>query len=356
MAVAAGLESLSTYRSDIDAATAQFFAAAPTMLGTELSKFGEQALERLQEYCLRPGKRIRGSLAALAYDAATGSEHGHEGIRLGVVLELMQGYLLIIDDVMDRSALRRGQPTMHELYRADEGVPKHEADMIAINVGLLAQHLGNLLLSNLDVPTEARLQAVSLLQRNIALTGLGQLDDVSTLTSSHVTEADIIRKYREKTSYYTFVNPLQLGFALAEKGDTATLEACEVFGIAAGIAFQIHDDYLGMFAESDDSGKSNLDDLREGKRTLLVQYAFDHADTEDVERLKTVLGKIDASGSDLGIAQAVLQGCGAVDYCGEQAGKYANIAKAALNAHHIGTPDFRQLLSELMDYSITRTH
>lgn len=356
MPVATGLELLSTYRSDIDAAMQQFFAEVPELLGTELSNFGEQALGRLESYCLRPGKRIRGSLAALSYDTVTGLEHAPEGIRLGVVLELMQGYLLVIDDVMDRSLLRRGEPTMQELYRGDAGVGGHEANMIAINVGLLAQHLSSLMLSNMAVPAESRVQALGLLQRNIAITGLGQLDDISTHTKSRVTEADIIRKYTEKTSYYTFVNPLQLGFALAGKGDAATLEACQSFGVAAGVAFQIHDDYLGMFGESGDSGKSNLDDLREGKRTLLVQYALEHATEEEVTELSIVLGKDDASEFDLGTAQAVLRSCGAVDYAGEQARGYAEAAKQTLDIHRIGTPEFRQLLTELMDYSISRRH
>ena len=348
-----GLEALQLYRRAIDAEVHRFFQDAPRRLGVELSRHGQQAFERLEAYCLRPGKRLRGSLAALTYDVAAGTEQAKQAIRLGVVLELMQAYLLIIDDVMDRSELRRGQPAMQMLYRHEAG-DAQQADMIAINVGMLAQHLASQLLADIDTESENLGPAMHWLQRNLTVTGLGQLEDISVQFTPEVVEADIIRKYVQKSSYYTFVNPLQVGFALAGVSDESTLKACETFGVAAGVAFQLHDDYLGMFGTEANLGKSTLDDMREGKFTLLVQYALEHAQPADVPRLKTILGNQQAAAEELAVVQGILIECGARDYCARLAANYAETAKQQLAAATFGTPAYRQLLSELVEYTISR--
>ncbi len=351
--VVTGLETLQAYRAGIETSLRQFFVDAPNLLGVEQSKHGQLALVRLEGYCLRPAKRLRGSLAALTYDTVTGKSHEPVGVELGVILELMQAYLLIVDDVMDRSRLRRGEPTVHELYKAD-GVSAHEADMIAINTGLLAQHLASLHLAKLPVPLESLVQAMQVMQRNIALTGFGQLDDISSPDSDGVTEADIIHKYIQKSSYYTFVNPLQLGFTMAGLGDEATLKSCEDFGVAAGIAFQLHDDYLGMFGAAGDMGKSTLDDLQEGKYTLLIHYALENCTAAEAETLQQLIGNAQATDVDLQTVQGIVRSSGADEYCRAKTLEYAEMAKSVLNSQKIGTPAFRQQLADIVDYSVSR--
>jgi geranylgeranyl diphosphate synthase type I len=191
------------------------------------------------------------------------------------------------------------------------------------------------------------------MQRNIALTGLGQLDDIATPLSD-VNEEDIVRKYVQKSSYYTFVNPLQLGFTLAGNTDKATLEACETFGIAAGVAFQLHDDYLGMFGVGDETGKSNLDDLREGKYTLLMHHALEHASPEAVHQLRSLLGNPQASEADLKTVQELLRASGSEAYCQAEALRYADEAKHSLEHSDIGTPELRTVLRTVVEYSISR--
>jgi geranylgeranyl diphosphate synthase type I len=353
MPATVGFESLSGYKTEINAALERFFQSVPEHLNADISPLGEAALQRLQAYCLRPGKRLRGSLAAFTFDNAAGAAHADAGIQLGVVLELMQSYLLIVDDVMDRSALRRGEPTMHEMYKSD-GVKEQTADMAAINVGLLAQHFASLVMSKIEAPAKALNDASAILQRNIALTGFGQLDDLLTAHGPEVKDADIIRKYTLKSSYYTFVNPLQLGFALAGQSNPEVQAVCEKFGIAAGIAFQLHDDYLGMFGSSDDTGKSTLDDLREGKYTLLMHFALEHAAAKDIELLRRILGNPTANEADLGHVQQILRDSGAKKLCEAETLKHAEAAKHVLSESEIGTDFFRDVLAAIVDYCVTR--
>jgi len=352
------LDRLRAYRPLIDAEMARFMADAPELFGVELSEHSQRALRHLSDYSTRAGKRIRGSLAALTYDTAAGTFHAEQAIQLGVVLELMQNYLLIVDDVMDKSVLRRSQPTVHELYReltVDFG-GEHEANMLAVNIGILAQHLANLLLSTIDAPKDRLDEAFRVLHTNIAATGFGQLDDLYQQPGREVSAEDIARKYRLKSSYYTFINPLQLGFVLAGKADDSRLRACVRFGEPAGIAFQLHDDYLGIFGEHSKTGKPALDDIREGKYTLLMHYALEHAEPAESKRLRAILGKADADQSELNTVQTILEITGAKDYCQAQAAAQVARAKEALEANELGDKDFRSTLSALVDFSVTREH
>lgn len=347
------LQALSEYRGAIEADLRQFFSEAPSLLDVDLSKYGNQALEHLEAFCLRPGKRIRGALAALAYDSVVQEQQAPAGIRLGVALELTQAYLLIIDDVMDRSELRRGEPTLHILY-GTEVADSRQAEMIAINIGLLAQHLASLCVSTIEAPAKNIVQVMQLLERNIAATAFGQLDDISQLFGPKTSEADIIRKYTLKSSYYTFVNPLQLGLALAGAGTKSTLAACAAYGIPAGVAFQLHDDYLGIFGDSAKLGKANLDDIREGKFTLLMQYALTHGDQQTQQALMQIVGNQRATLDDLESVKALLQSTGAKEYCWQQVQHFAHAAKLSLQEKPVGPIGLSFALAGIVDYAVTR--
>lgn len=351
------LATITAYRGLIDDGLREFFASLPQRLDIELSAHSQKALKQLEVFCIRPGKRLRGSLAAATYDMAAGKDKSAVGIQLGVVLELIQAYLLIVDDVMDRSETRRGGLTLHRLYtpEATGYGGEHEANMLAINVGLLAQHLANVLFASLEAPASALQQGFEIMHINVAATGFGQLDDLYLQLGRKVREKDIIQKYCLKSSYYTFVNPMQLGFALAEKATDTVMTACRAFGEAAGVAFQLHDDYLGVFGEDETIGKSSLDDIHEGKYTLLVDYALRHADAESAKRLRSVLGDPKSTGADLLAVRVIMEETGAVAYNQQQEATYAERAKQTLADNALGTAPYRQALSDLVDYSITRT-
>jgi geranylgeranyl diphosphate synthase, type I len=345
------------YKDVINKALAHFFADLPQELDLDLSPQGQDALQKIEEYSLRPGKRIRGALACFAYDYATGQKQGKTGVQAAVALELVQNYLLIVDDVMDRSALRRGKPTVHELYLTEqEQGPKdqHLANMLAINVGLITQHLVNLVLAEVDERPAYVREALLLLHKNILATGFGQIDDASQHIGVSVTEADIIRKYTLKSGYYTFVCPLQLGLVLGGKNDQVLLKEVTEFGLAAGIAFQLKDDMLGIFAATEATGKPNTDDIEEGKYTLLIQYAFEHAKQEDVQYLKEVLGKSNVTTESVANVRSILESCGSKQYIQESIGRYAEQAHKIIEKSTFWDDAAKATLMGIVDYSIQR--
>ncbi len=346
---------LDEYRDAINKALDETFREFPEQLGVELSEPAQIALGRLRDYSTRGGKRVRGSLAAATYDEAAGTRLGKPGVQLGVALELMQNYLLIIDDVMDKSVLRRGEPTVHELYlqQREPKVGLHEAQMMAVNVGELAQHMANLVVADVAAGSESVAQTFQLLHTNIVTTGIGQIDDMYQQIGRNVSETDIMRKYECKSSYYTFINPMQCGFALAGKGTSENLELCRKFGLPAGVAFQLHDDYLGIYADPKVLGKPNLDDIREGKYTLLVQYALQHASVAEVKRLRSILGSSKANEEDLVVVRTILEQSGAKAQVQAATSQAAAEAQRVLGESGWGK-DFTSMLHSLVEFSITR--
>lgn len=346
--------SIQDYRPKIDTALNEFFVELPSLLHKDLSDQSLDAIEKLKEYTLRPGKRIRGSLACFAYDYVTSKQYGEEGLQLAVALELVQSYLLIVDDVMDRSDLRRGLPTVHQLYMREQQ-DAHLANMLAVNIGLIAQHLVNIIIARISEKPERIQKVIFTLHKNIAATGFGQIDDASQIIGKLFTEEDILRKYRMKSSYYTFVNPLQLGVTLGGGDTKENMQEIEQFGVDAGIAFQLKDDLLGVFGASKETGKSNTDDLEEGKYTLLVQRALDYAEEADVQYLKDNLGTLTISEEVAQKIQEIFERCGAKEHIEKKIDTYANRAVQQVIASKFWDDGAKDALLAVVDYSIERS-
>lgn len=353
-------QTLADLRDEIDTRLADYFASAENF-DVPLSDHGRQAFELLAEFSQRPGKRLRGALAMLSYHMFGGTNR-QVALDLALAVELIQAYLLIVDDIMDRSLSRRGRPTVHRLYL--DLLPKtggtqqdheHLSNMLALNVGLIAQHAASRILA--DVPEEASrvVKAHSLFHANIAVTGFGQIDDLFNDMTSQASEEAIRHTYQLKSSYYTFINPLQTGAALAGASD-ADQAACHAFGLHAGLAFQLQDDIIGMFGDEKATGKSPLDDLREGKLTLLMEYALKHAQEDEVRQLRDALGNTTLSVEQHQAVQAIVRDTGSLQYVQDMAAtetaKAVEVlrAQASWNASHVEL--LEQLLLQLTERKV----
>lgn len=313
------------------------------------------ALSTIREYALRPGKRLRGALAACLYDVKTGQKYAEAGLSLAAVIELIHDYLLILDDVMDRSATRRGLPTVHEQYKrqfSHIGADEFEADMMAVNVGLLVQHIASWSLSRMDVNTKIVQQ---IMHRNIGITGFGQMADVAGTVTRPATSEQIVKKYYKKSSIYTFVNPLLCALALAGDTDETAQQQVEAFGLPVGLAFQLRDDWLGIFGSPEESGKSNLDDIHEGKNTFLVQETLERCTEGQRKTLLEIIGNEQATADDLSIVKEVMTQTGAVEAAQALMERAGREACAASQASNLWTNDFADLLQQVVQYSMERT-
>lgn len=189
----------------------------------------------------------------------------------------------------------------------------------------------------------------------MAITGFGQIDDMHQAMGANVTEDDLLRKYKQKSSYYSFVDPIETALLLAGKDPSMARLDAEAYGIPAGVAFQLRDDYLGIFGDTDTTGKPNLDDIREGKYTLMMHYALEAATAIQAEKLISILGDPAADSSDLDTVRAILEETGASERAMKEAHAYAARAGEAAREAASWDSAFGDLLEALVDFSVERT-
>jgi geranylgeranyl diphosphate synthase type I len=242
------------------------------------------------------GKRLRPAFVLGGHRAAGGGEDDPVALHAAAAVELLHTFALLHDDVMDRSDIRRGRPAAHRSLRSHHRGGVKGADWFGVSAAVLAGDLAfvwaDAMLDRIDdhAPSAAarrRARELFTLLRSEVIAG--QLLDLQVGCSPFAGESDAARIALLKSARYTVTRPLQIGAALA--GATSEVErALASYGDSAGVAFQLRDDVLGMFGESSLTGKGTIDDLREGKRTLLVIRAMELASEAGRAALSRALG------------------------------------------------------------------
>jgi geranylgeranyl diphosphate synthase type I len=261
----------------------------------ELGQFAE-----LLRDCLRAGgKRIRPVLCVLGWQAAGGGGEAGLVFRWAASLELFHLFALIHDDVMDDSATRRGQPTVHRAMAARHpgGVRGPAADQFGRNSAIL---IGDLALVWAEEMLHAGHQTAGprtavarrLVDVMRAEVMAGQYLDLAGTGRVGCGIGEVLRIARLKTAKYTVERPLQIGAALGGAGD-GLLRHCSAFAMPLGEAFQLRDDLLGVFGDPRRSGKPVLDDLREGKSTIVLAVAHQRATPGQQDTLRALVGRPD---------------------------------------------------------------
>jgi geranylgeranyl diphosphate synthase type I len=281
----------------------------------------------LARFVLQGGKRLRPRFAWWGWRGAGGDPTGAEAtavLRVMAALELLQAAALMHDDVIDRSNSRRGLPTVHvqlaDTHRAEGwlGEPGAFGAAGAILLGDIALTCADDLLreSGLAVAALRRAGSVWTVMRTELLGG--QYLDLRAQAAGDSSEESALRVARFKSAAYTVARPLQLGGAIAG-ADERLMNGYHRFGIDVGIAFQLRDDLLGVFGDPSVTGKPAGEDLREGKRTLLVALALraaaerGAAGAAAANAIRRALGRPDSTGQELDRARAALIELGAVD-------------------------------------------
>lgn len=239
------------------------------------------------------GKRLRPRFGWEGWRAAGGGEHDAV-VRALVALELLQCCALVHDDVMDRSAVRRGRPSVHELFAMRHrrarwaGSSRHYGDSAAVLVGDLALAWAD------DALVTAGLSAAALQRAWVPWQAMrtemmaGQHLDLLGVARREESLEQALRVAALKTAAYTVERPLHLGAAIADAGP-AVVACLREFGRDVGVAFQLRDDLIGVFGDPAVTGKPVGEDLREGKRTALMAVALSRATTASAAVLRRSL-------------------------------------------------------------------
>jgi geranylgeranyl diphosphate synthase type I len=329
-------QKLGEYKQAIDADIAGYC----DQLNTTTSKnYGQSSLIVSQAYTdilKRGGKRIRGALTLVGYEMCGGQDR--EMIILAArAVEMMHAYLLIIDDIQDNSEVRRGGPSAHKLlesvHRAQKwrGTAEHIGTGLALNAALLGLHSAEMVLANLAVEDELKVKALNIMNHTMAVTSHGQTHDIINQIAADTSLEEVESIMQWKSAHYSFLNPIHTGMVLAGAPCEDT-NAITQYALNLGKAFQIADDLLVVDATGS-SGKNPIDDLREGKRTLLTVYALENAKTAEAAFLDKCLGDPDLSERDFEHCRVILVESGAAGYAKKTAEQYIAAARKSLKQH-----------------------
>ncbi len=306
------------YLKKINAGLEQVLESANKRYG--LGLVSDKLLEFSKDFVMRPGKRIRPLLFVLAYKgyAKRNASPDKALFASAAAIELLHDYMLVHDDVIDNSSLRRGKPTLHKMFDKNVKVAGGAkiGPSLAIVAGDILFALGIEAFLSVKEDSARKERSLKKLVETAAYTGAGEFIDVVSgyKKIEDLSEKDIFLIYTLKTAKYTFECPLLMGAILAGAAEAEFRELSKL-GIAAGQAFQIYDDILDVFASEEVIGKPVLSDLNESKKTLLVYKAWHALKGARKQHFRNILEGKDKSLEDLETFRELIRESGSYDEC-----------------------------------------
>ena len=310
----------------------------------------------LRRFVLAGGKRLRPLFCYWGWRGFGGPDE-RPIVVAAASLELFHAFALIHDDIVDRSDRRRGAPTLHRFF-ADlhersgwRGDPAAYGRQAAVLCGDLCATWSAQMFHGCGLPPERLHRGHVLLARMRSEVIAGEyLDVVAAAGDGSVASA--LAVVRLKTARYTVTRPVQIGAALA--GATpAEVAALAGFGDPLGDAFQLRDDVLGVFGDPAVTGKSNLDDLREGKPTVLLALARASASPAGVARLRELVGDPALDQAGAAEVRGIVEESGAREAVERMIRTRADAAVVALDAAGLAEPA-RRVLAALAERAVDR--
>jgi len=288
------------------------------------------------------GKRLRPYLTIKACEAAGGKMK--DAVPFAAALEILHNFTLVHDDVMDHDDLRRGKTTVHAKY--GEPMAILAGDLLFAKVYQSVLDYAPAHMSSDDV-----VRTLQKMTDAIILLCEGQALDVSFPKATDVMEDDYLFMIGGKTSAL-FKACAEVG-AIVAGASTEKVESLAKFAWDAGIAFQIYDDVLGITADELKLGKPVGSDIREGKKTIIMIHALNHADSAQLDVLKKAMS--DESNHDsIEAAVKVLNDLGSIEYARKQAKKYTESAFKSIKG--LKDSPAKQQLIELVQYFVEREY
>jgi geranylgeranyl diphosphate synthase, type I len=231
-----------------------------------------------------PGKLLRPTLLLLAYELAgawnmstsTPTDYLRRALPVAAALELTHNFTLIHDDIVDGDTERRHRPTLWAIWGNTQGINTGD--------GLFA--LGRLALWDcltVGVESEVAIRLGAVLDRACLVIAEGQYLDLSFEKRQDISIAMYMDMISRKTAAL-IGSATEMGALLGTR-DPATIDSLRNFGFEIGIAFQIRDDVLGVWASTAESGKTPAGDIYRRKKSLPVLHALEHANTADQQTL-----------------------------------------------------------------------
>lgn len=326
-------------------------------IGPELNPVAD-ALER---FMLDSGKRLRPIFAYVGL-LGTGTSPNSEFIAAVSSLELVHVCALMHDDVMDASDTRRGAPSIHRAFEArhlKEGLTGSAAQFglsSAILLGDLALIWASKMLHQSGIKSEDLIRALPVYDEMRVELMAGQYLDVyeQALATQSVERAMRVARY--KSAKYTIERPLHFGAQLGSvpsRNIENIIAKYSGYGLPLGEAFQLRDDVLGVFGDPIETGKPAGDDLREGKRTVLMAATIERATDSAKSKIEKLFADPDLDDDGVAILRSIIVESGALNQIEDLIESLTIAALTAIRSDLID-PIAQKLLHELVAVATAR--
>lgn len=281
-----------------------------------LNKLSPLLFNKIKEFISRKGKRVRPILFCIGYLGFAKKET--KGLyRSALSLELLHDFMLVHDDIIDKSDTRRGKPSMHSLF--NKYLRKKKVKFNGEDLSIIAGDVIYAMALDAFLAIEEKFTRKELALRKLIsaalYTGSGEFIELllGAKPIEKTTKADIYKIYDYKTANYTFASPLSMGAILAGARKNEIKKLID-YGMCLGRAFQIKDDIIGTFGEAKQIGKSNLTDINEAKKTILVWHAYKNSNNNGRAKIKNVFSGKNSRRKELIEMRNLISKSGSLDY------------------------------------------
>lgn len=297
--------------------------------------------EAVRHIPLAKGKRLRPIYLHLLAESLN-EGLGDMTLPFGTAMEMTHNFTLVHDDIMDNADKRHGVVAVHRKWDTNT----------AINAGdALYSRAFELLIQEYEPELAARL--VGELSHMVIRIAEGQQSDMEFEKRQAITEEEYIHMVEDKTArMFQYASRAAGIFNGMGMEDIARLGE---MGCMFGIGFQIADDILDLTADEKKFKKPVGGDIREGKKTIIIIHAMNNMDTAVKEEFQRILGKADATSTEVETAIEMLRQSGSIDYARSVGKKYISDAQDIMN-DIVPDSDNKELLSRLINYMIDREY
>jgi geranylgeranyl diphosphate synthase type I len=273
--------------------------------------------DALGHFLLDSGKRLRPLFAAIGHIGA-GGEITQESITALSSLELVHVCALIHDDLMDASDIRRGAPSIHKQFETIHKVKNLHGSSeqfglaASVLMGDLAIIWADKMLHESGVKSSQILSALPIYDEMRVELMAGQYLDVyeQALASESIERSLKVARY--KSGKYSIERPLHFGAALSANAKSEQYGIYSQYGLPLGEAFQLRDDIIGVFGDPQETGKPAGDDLREGKRTVLIASTLNKSNDAQRKEFEKYFGRANLDQTGVEVLRSIIIDTGAL--------------------------------------------
>jgi octaprenyl-diphosphate synthase len=291
-------------------------------------------VEEISNYLIEAGgKRLRPILVLLSAKACGYQQTQH--ISLAAIIEFLHTAMLLHDDVVDASDLRRGRKTVNAAWGNPASVLV--GDFLHSRAFEMMVEIGDM-------------KVMQILSHATNTIAEGEVQQLTNIRNPRITEADYLQVISRKTAML-FEAASHSGAVLAH-GTLEQQTALQAYGLHLGRAFQLVDDVLDYKGTADDMGKNIGDDLAEGKATLPLIVAMRDGEPDQADFVRQAI--LNGGVENLDRIAQIVEAAGGLKYTSELAVRETTAAIESLAS----LPDspYKTAMLNLAEFSISRNH